>query len=91
MKSPWVIRSRTEARSGQTCGTGTAQLMSVKARQTKPALISPERSPRSTPLVAVYLMEATLISPPRAVRADAAASYYYSTFCSKSLREIKQH
>lgn len=37
----------------------------------------------------VYLMEAALNSPPRAVRVDAAASYYYSRLCSKSLHEIK--
>lgn len=54
----------------------------MKPRQTKAALIIPERSPHSTPLLAVYLMKATLACPPRAVRADAAASYYYSSFCS---------
>lgn len=82
MKSPWVTRRSTGAYSQHRCGTSTAQLMSVKLRQTKAALIIPERSPHSTPLLAVYLMEATLISPPRAVRADAPTSYYYSSFCS---------
>jgi len=61
----------------------------MKPRQTKPALISPERSPHSTPLTAVYLMVATLISPPIAAKADAAASYYYSSLCGKPLLEIK--
>lgn len=89
MKSPWIIRSSTEACSQHTCSTGTAQLMSMNPRQTKPTLIIPERSQHSTPLMAVYLMEATLASPPRAVRADTAASYYYTSLCSKSLHEMK--
>lgn len=41
--------------------------------------------------MAVYLMEATLLSLPRAVRADAAASCCYCGSCSVSPHEIKQH
>lgn len=41
--------------------------------------------------MAVYLMEAILLFPPRGVRADAAASCCYCSSCSVSLHEIKEH